>query len=199
MTLRSYAVFFLILMTVMVLGRLAMRMPVAAYAAGESTTSAENSAPQSGPAASRPDPCNRMSAYHELDFWVGKWEVFDKSSGARVGTNNIEKSLNNCAVIEHWEGVYGDIGSSVNTVNPSKRRWQQDWVSGTGVVSHFEGELTSGAMRYSGTRNMYGTGATPIRLTLAPLSDGSVRQTGEMQTDDGKWAVSYDFIYRVVK
>ncbi len=36
--------------------------------------------------------CSELDAYHQLDFWVGNWEVVDVE-GALQGHNRIEKTL----------------------------------------------------------------------------------------------------------
>jgi hypothetical protein len=198
---RRQLTFICLLLAVIALARTTMqgtfaKQPFEVLAGTASNSSGQIAQPAASP---RSDPCNRMTSYRDLDFWVGKWDVFDKASGVKTGTNRVEKSLNNCVVVEHWEGTLGEVGSSVNTINPGSGKWQQDWVSGTGVVTHFEGGLSSGAMHFSGVRNMYGVQPVPVRLTLAPLPDGSVQQTGEAQSGDGRWAVSYDFVYRRAK
>ena len=49
-------------------------------------------------------PCETATTYHQLDFWVGEWDVFTPD-GRNVGTNAIEKILRNCVVFENWVNV----------------------------------------------------------------------------------------------
>jgi hypothetical protein len=52
--------------------------------------------------------CAADSAFHRLDFWLGRWVV--KSGGVQVGTNHIERILDGCAVTEHWTSGDGSRG-----------------------------------------------------------------------------------------
>ena len=59
--------------------------------------------------------CNDLPSYHLLDFRVGDWDFYvgDK----KVGHNRIEKTLNGCAVLEHWVDSAGNEGQSLFFVN----------------------------------------------------------------------------------
>jgi tetratricopeptide (TPR) repeat protein len=140
-------------------------------------------------------PCEKDPINRQLDFWVGDWEVFD-TRGTRTGTSHVERSLDGCLIIENWEARLGDKGKSFNTYNPGTRKWQQYWVSSTGGVTFYEGELQDGSMRYVGTNNPRAGTPGPVRLTFTPLDGGRVRQFGEVSTDNGAtWNVGYDFVY----
>jgi tetratricopeptide (TPR) repeat protein len=140
-------------------------------------------------------PCEKDPINRQFDFWVGDWEVFD-TRGTRTGTSHVERSLDGCLIIENWEARLGDKGKSFNTYNPGTRKWQQYWVSSTGGVTFYEGELQDGSMRYVGTNNPRAGTPGPVRLTFTPLDGGRVRQFGEVSTDNGAtWNVGYDFVY----
>ncbi len=59
--------------------------------------------------------CNDLPSYHLLDFWVGDWDVYVDDK--KVGHNRIEKTLNGCAVIEHWVDSAGNEGQNLFFVN----------------------------------------------------------------------------------
>jgi hypothetical protein len=53
--------------------------------------------------------CSDDPAFHQLDFWLGRWSV--QIGDKEVGTNHIRTILDGCAVRESWtssEGVQGD-------------------------------------------------------------------------------------------
>jgi hypothetical protein len=71
--------------------------------------------------------CNDLPVYRLLDFWVGEWDVFVGEE--KVGFNHIEKTLDGCAVFEHWVDMAGNEGKSLFFVSDSGK-WKQVWVTG---------------------------------------------------------------------
>jgi len=72
--------------------------------------------------------CKEDSIHCLLDFWIGNWNVYD-SSGSIIGTNNIEKILNGCAVMENWIDSDGSEGKSLFYVDNYSNKWKQVWVT----------------------------------------------------------------------
>jgi len=144
-------------------------------------------------------PCDQNPIYQKLDFWLGDWDVFDLKSGAKDGTNRIEKILKGCAIIENWSDANGGEGKSLFYVVRATGQWRQVWVedsggmkekalqdSYTGVGVSFQGEI----LHRDGTSHL-------DRTTLQPMTGGHVRQTIEISRDHGKtWEVVYDAEYR---
>jgi hypothetical protein len=52
-------------------------------------------------------PCEDDPAYHKLDFWVGKWNVYNNRDASLNGTNVIEKIRGGCAIVENWQEAEG--------------------------------------------------------------------------------------------
>jgi hypothetical protein len=140
-------------------------------------------------------PCVNDPVSHQFDFWVGDWDVFD-TRGTQVGASHVERSLDSCLIIENWTARLGGAGKSFNSYNPGLRKWQQYWVSSSGNVTMYDGELNNASMRFEGTSYSRATPQTKVRLTFTPLDGGKVRQFGEISTDNGAtWNVGYDFVY----
>jgi hypothetical protein len=59
--------------------------------------------------------------YHQLDFWVGTWDV-TSASGEKLGTNRIERILKGCAVQENWSESDGAEGKSLFYYAPDAKR-----------------------------------------------------------------------------
>ena len=121
-------------------------------------------------------PC-RAARHHELDFWVGSWDV-KNAAGQAVGTSQVYAILDGCVVLENWTGRFGDTGKSFNLYDPAKKRWQQTWVSDRAVLTEFHGALEGGAMVYETTSPMpngvggrrrlcAGSGTVPVRPDLS--------------------------------
>lgn len=136
--------------------------------------------------------------HRAFDFWLGDWEVY--ANDRRAGTNRIEKTLDGCALTEHWLGASGVEGRSVNAWDAANRRWRQFWVATRGNVLLLEGGVVDGAMVMEGVQRSAKTGK-PQRQRIAWTrgDDGSVRQLWETSDDDGaSWQVSFDGRYRPV-
>ena len=137
-------------------------------------------------------PCETAD-HHRLDFWIGEWEV-TSPQGQKQGTNRIEKTLNGCAVFEHWQDSQGGLGKSLFYFHAPSQSWKQVSITNTGQVKEkvllasfpgpgvrFQGEMTRDGRKYLD------------RTTLEPLPDGRVRQVIEVSFDNG---VNWDPKYR---
>jgi hypothetical protein len=134
--------------------------------------------------------------HRAFDFWLGDWEVY--ANDQRAGTNRIEKTLDGCALTEHWLGASGEEGRSVNAWDAANRQWRQLWVATRGNVLLLAGGVVDGAMVMEGVQPNAKTGK-PQRQRIAWTrgDDGSVRQLWETSDDDGaNWQVSFDGRYR---
>jgi hypothetical protein len=142
-------------------------------------------------------PCEALPEHQQFDFWVGAWNVED-TKGNAVGKNVIERLEQGCMLMENWTGLQGGTGKSINFFDATSHKWRQTWVSSTGNVNEYQGELKDGAMRFEGKLSGRGGNAGALlRLTFFPLGPDKVRQFSEISTDGGKtWQVNYDFIYK---
>ncbi len=152
--------------------------------------------PKEAPAA-----CGDDAGYHQLDFWLGSWQVFDEE-GVLQGANEIEKVLKGCLVVENWHGTASGEGKSWFYYNTHTKRWKQVWITTRAAEpgGMKEKELietfADGGVRFQG-RIHVGTGQTILdRTTLAPLPDGRVRQTIEISRNNGEtWEPTFDAYY----
>ena len=139
-------------------------------------------------------PCVQAgSPWRQLDFWVGVWDVYDRS-GNRVGQSRIERILGDCVVLENWKGT-GE-GKSWNTWNPARKRWEQSWVDSSATPVFFTGQLENGVMVYHSDQPQPDGKPYQRRLTFSPLPGPRVRQFSQGTTDEGQtWSTEYDLIY----
>lgn len=147
-----------------------------------------------------PPGCNELEVYRALDFWVGEWDVF--IGNRLVGHNLIEKTLDGCAVFEHWRASDGGEGRSLFFVDYDGH-WAQIWVSELAMTPGGVKEKVmvddppEGAVRFQGVIRHPEAGAWLDRTTLTPAEDGTVRQLIEISRDNGTtWRPTFDAIYR---
>lgn len=145
-------------------------------------------------------PCVADTAWHELDFWLGEWEVM--AGGRRAGTNRIVRVLGGCAIMEHWTDTAGGEGKSLFYYQPITAEWKQVWVTErAGSVGGLKEKvlverLEGGALRFQGEIPLPSGGSYLDRTTLTPLPDGRVWQLIEVSRDRGRtWQTTFDAEY----
>jgi hypothetical protein len=157
---------------------------------------------RSGQTPASIQPCEKNPAYHKLDFWVGRWDVFSNQDGSKDGSNVIEKILGGCAIIENWHDVTGNEGKSLFYYQAATRQWKQVWVTDMGPMKekHLLEEYKGEGVRFQGEIPHLDGGSHLDRTTLTPLSGNRVRQVIEISRDQGKsWEVTYDAEYRPMR
>lgn len=133
--------------------------------------------------------------YRQLDFWIGKWNVFD-ADGQKVGSNVITRDADGFLIIERWKELSGATGTSINFYDPAKKKWKQTSVDATGRVIQYQGMIRESGLAFEG----HGTGPdgriVRSRVFYRRNGDGSVRQLVEQSWDDGKtWQTSFEGLY----
>ena len=142
------------------------------------------------PPAAAPPPACADPEFHQLDFWVGKWDVYGPK-GKQVGHSLIEK-VYGCGIRENWMPFNNQVGGSLSVYVPGEKRWEQFWIDSQGSRAFFTGGWNGSAMVISGK-----WGGPLLRMSYSKNADGSVSQLGEQSTDEGKtWSPSFDFTYR---
>ena len=147
----------------------------------------------SGAAGTPAAPC-AATEYHQLDFWVGHWDVYPTGKNKLVAHSLIE-SVYGCGIRENWMPLSNQPGGSLSVYVPSERHWEQFWIDSSGSRAFFTGGWDGKAMVITGK-----WGGPLVRMSYSKNDDGSVRQFGEQSTDDGKsWTPQFDFTYRPSK
>jgi hypothetical protein len=160
-----------------------------AAAAFASAARAGSPTPASTPAPS-PTPACGAPEFRQFDFWLGKWKVTDPE-GKEVGTSEISRVSEGCAIREQWTSASRKGGTSINYYDADDHQWQQDWVGGDGTILHLHGGLKDGAMVLKGnTKSAKGTVVN--RITWMPLDGGKVKQEWATSTDNGEsWQIAF--------
>ena len=150
--------------------------------------------------AAPPAPCTAPEL-HQLDFWVGDWELAWPAHGqapAGTGTNHVEKILGGCAVQESFAaaGPQGLVGRSVSAYNPQLKIWEQTWVDNQGSYIALTGGFKDGTMIL--TQRALGPDGKPrlARMVFLNIKPDAFDWHWESSTDEGKtwklnWAIHY--------
>lgn len=183
------------------LGLLVVITGIFSVASGQTPSVAPKPTASSSPAASAttptptpPPPACVDAAFRQFDFWLGNWKV-KNPQGVQVGTSEITRVSEGCAVREQWLSARGKGGTSINYYDAADQQWHQDWVGGDGTILHLRGGLKDGVMILSGdTKGQKG----PIenKVSYTPLPDGKVKQEWLISDDGGKtWQTTFLGIY----
>src|SRR5262249_5121176 len=132
------------------------------------------------------------ASHHELDFWLGTWEVRDGTEV--VATSTIERAANGCVIRESYVQKDGYSGTSLSFHDPVLGKWRQTWVDSTGGVGEFSGTFADGAMRFEGETHTASGKRVFRKMTLAS-DNGRVRQTSLKSMDGSKWEPHYELLY----
>ncbi len=139
-------------------------------------------------------PCSAPE-YHQLDFWVGDWDVYEPG-GKLQGHNKVEKVYDGCVLQEHWVGTEGDTGSSFNIYDASRQVWNETWVSNHGYLLSFDGRLHGKDMVLIG-QHLDPHGLPELHRGVWTPTDYGVHQTWEVSTDGGRtWTMRFEGILR---
>lgn len=126
---------------------------------------------------------NRSSLQKQFDFWVGDWDAV-VASGTVAGRNRIAKLLKGHLILEHWTG--GGEGMSFNYLHPATGKWHQNWISATGGIVRYSGELKDGKMQLTGENLPPNKPAVEARVQWTPRDSGQVHHLIEHTKDHGK-------------
>lgn len=136
-------------------------------------------------------PCS-APAYHQFDFWVGDWDVFDVDSPNKAAHARIDSILNGCVLRENYQGLDGRQGQSFTTYDASRNAWHQTWVTNGGELLEIDGKFEKNGIQLSG-KNQHGL---LVQGTWKPVN-GEVRETAVRSSDNGKsWEPWFDIIFR---
>jgi hypothetical protein len=152
------------------------------------------SCPQALHASTAERSCS-ASTYHQFDFWIGDWDVFEEGGSVEEAHATVTRVQDGCGLRELYSGKDGSGGESLSMYDPAIAEWQQTWVSNRGQIVVIHGDLQGQRMVLSGTDH----GPTSQRLVRGvwqPEKNG-VRETAERSSDGGKtWTPWFDLSFR---
>ena len=151
------------------------------------------------------------ATFADFDFWEGKWMVFDRASGLMVGFDTIEKGLQGCVLIQHWQhlnDIYTTPGTAFrmegrsHTALGADGKWHQVWVANNGSYLPLSGGLQEDGSMVLETdwiefNDRQGTlRRSKHRWHWQPMANGNIHNWGFNKQGDGEWTQYFDIEYR---
>jgi len=149
-----------------------------------------------------PSRCDQ-APHHQLDFWVGDWQVFDAASHQLVAFDRVRKLAAGCIILEHLSfltDLYRRPGVPLRLAGISLsrfdgERWVQMWADNQWGAILMRGALDAeGRMVFVSVIPSRGR---DVKLVYARGSRGSVRILQYVAPEgSGKWVQYGDLLYR---
>lgn len=150
-----------------------------------------------GIALAQSSPCSAPE-YHQLDFWIGNWDVYDPGATKPDSHVKVTRILGGCALHEEYSDDSGHRGESFSMYDAGQKKWRQSWYTNRGKSL----ELLGGAQGDSIVLEATDYQSTPqslVRGTWKPMN-GNVQETAVISKDGGKtWTTWFDLSFRPAK
>jgi hypothetical protein len=141
--------------------------------------------------------------HHQLDFWVGSWQVFDADTNQLVALERVEKHSEGCIIQENLTFVtdmyrrpgvgYRLAGMAINRFDGE--HWLQMWAD-----NQWGAIFLSGAPDADGSMvfvTVIPSRGRDVKLVYRSVPDGTVRILQYVApAGSGKWVKYGDLIYR---
>jgi hypothetical protein len=143
-------------------------------------------------AATAPGPCPANSANRQLDYWLGDWKIGPAGSPGNAHST-VSLSLDECLVVENWDGGRGHYGKNVFGYSADDRSWYGMFADNEGRVHVFtSGKVASGTAEFEGTSRGPNGETVLNRVRVIRLDPDKVEQTWDKSTDNGaNWNVTF--------
>ena len=151
---------------------------LAALAIWFESTSPSFAAANSGPCAT--DPQSR-----QLDFWLGNWTV-TAPGGSSTASSKVSLALNQCLVVENWDGGRGHSGENTFAYSSEEKTWYGMFADNTGRVHVLsDGKVASGIAEFQGTSHGPKGETVLNKVTVVRIDGNRVEQKWLKSTDNG--------------
>ena len=129
-------------------------------------------------------PCTKNAEAHQLDFWLGNWTISHNES-ANTARSRVYSSLDQCILIESWEGDGGHTGENVLAYNSEEKQWLLLFADNFGHAHVFQGKAAPGMVEFSGTSHDSNGDAVLHKLKIVRKDANQVEQSWEKSSDNG--------------
>jgi hypothetical protein len=136
--------------------------------------------------------------HRQFDFWIGDWDVFERGdAGRRVARARVSLTLDDCVLLEEYDGADAHRGKSFSLYDSATKRWRQTWVTNRGEVLDIQGELDPGGAMVLGGFDRDPAGAPrQVRGRWIAETDGAVREIAERRGAATAWTLWFDLEFR---
>ena len=136
---------------------------------------------------------------HELDFWLGDWDLtYTQAGKVDHSRNRVTKTLDGCVVMEEFSGAPGVAldGRSVSMYDRTASKWKQTWVDNNGAYLDFVGGPEPG--RFVLARSFERGGkSVRQRMVFQDIRPDSLKWLWQRSDDGGAtWATQWEIDYR---
>jgi hypothetical protein len=146
---------------------------------------------QMGPGCTSPE-------NHQLDFWIGEWDVSPAGSEMRVAQSTIRSLDQGCSIFEEWRPFASGGGHSISSYDSTDQTWHQEWIDATGARTPFQGSFDNGVMRLNNLAAPPAGAPANLRrrMNYQQIDANTVRQWGERYNDATQhWDETWAFVY----
>lgn len=192
---------FLIIGLVATLGMTVASGPATAASAEPGPDTPPATTLEAAPVVATP-PCE-MPANHQLDFWVGDWQVFDAASGTLVAVDRVQKHSEGCIVEQNMTFLtdlyrrpgakYRLCGISINRYDGEA--WLELWADNQWGAIAMRGVLeANGSLVF---RTIIPSRHRDLKIVWEIHTDGTLRMLQYVApAGSGQWQKYGDLIYR---
>ncbi len=167
-------------------------------------------APTPAPSPARTSPACASAEHHQLDFWIGDWDVTiharqtptSTTWGTARGHQQVTSILGGCAIAENFTALGPKqpwAGKSFSSWQAPLGKWRQTWVDDSGSYLAFTGGLEDGVMTlYGEPRTRNGT-AFQMRMVFLDVTPRSLHWEWQRSEDGWKTAkpmMKIDYVRR---
>ena len=146
-----------------------------------------------GFAATAVDSCAANSPNHQLDYWIGNWKIGPAGSPGNAHSR-VTLSLDQCLVVETWDGGRGHRGQNVFGYSADDKSWYGMFADNQGRVHVFtSGKVVDGTAKFEGTSRGPKGESILNRVKVIRLNPNKVEQTWEKSSDNG---ASWNVVFR---
>ncbi len=137
-------------------------------------------------------PCAASSESRQLDYWLGQWKIGAAGSSG-TAHSTVSLSLDECLVVENWDGGRGHYGQNVFGYSADDKSWYGMFADNDGRVHVFtSGKVASGTAEFEGTSRGPNGESVLNRVKIIRLNPNKVEQTWEKSGDKGaNWNVVF--------
>lgn len=142
--------------------------------------------------AASPTSCATDPHSRQLDYWLGDWHVSAPGSAPNAASK-VTLALDQCMVIENWDGGRGHIGKNVFAYSPDDNSWHALFADNKGRVHVFlDSKSAPGSVEFSALSRDPGGQSVLNRVRIVRVGPNKVEQLWEKSTNNGTtWSTEF--------